>query len=371
MKAASQAIDRQHCEAVAGAKLIDKHTYNALKNKEYLKPEEALQCQKYRIWESYGFEVTAELVKLDDDGRLIGQLVALEEALAAPAGELLPDEVGRIYPSPPALVAQKDEADRQHLPLCFHWRNRSATWLARHNLGLRDILLQLFQGKQFTARSPEVVELQRIALIAAAHIKQILGTTIPPDSQPMWILSQFVQQLGLKLKSHKIGAKGEQVRHYYLNPESQAFAVSVLAYRQDRREEKERVRQETKEQHEAYAALRAAQYGTVSQKALQLVSIPPTNYVLGELQGGLDTVTSVSSSPQRAIVEEAHVKGEAKLLEDAAKHGTEEVLALLKNWKEEMKHSVFKFLKERSESIYKRLQELLWATSEGWLFAFG
>ena len=52
MKVASQAIDRQHCEAVARTKLIDKHTYNALKNKEYLKPEEALQCQKYRIWES-------------------------------------------------------------------------------------------------------------------------------------------------------------------------------------------------------------------------------------------------------------------------------------------------------------------------------
>jgi hypothetical protein len=53
----------------------------------------------------------------------------------------------------------------------------------------------------------------------------------------------------------------------------------------------------------------------------------------------MDTVAPVSNSTQRVIVDEAHIEGGAKLLRDAAKKGSEEILALLGGLQEELKQS--------------------------------
>ncbi|MBW4565937.1 MAG: DUF3854 domain-containing protein, partial [Mojavia pulchra JT2-VF2] len=99
MKAAGVAIDEEHYRKVANAKDIDRRTYTARQHQDYLKPEEALECEKFRIQDTYGMSVTPELVEQDDGGRLIKKIVALEAILAAP-GEAITDDQGREFVTP-------------------------------------------------------------------------------------------------------------------------------------------------------------------------------------------------------------------------------------------------------------------------------
>lgn len=71
MKAAGIAIDEEHYRKVANPKDIDRRTYNSRQHQDYLKPEEVLECEKFRIQDTYGMSVTPELVEQDDGGRLI------------------------------------------------------------------------------------------------------------------------------------------------------------------------------------------------------------------------------------------------------------------------------------------------------------
>ncbi len=48
-----------------------------VKSKDYLTPEEIFECEKFRISESYGMEVTEELVEKDNGGRLIRAIADL------------------------------------------------------------------------------------------------------------------------------------------------------------------------------------------------------------------------------------------------------------------------------------------------------
>ncbi len=68
MKVAGIAIDEEHYRKVANAKDIDRRTYNSRQHQDYLKPEEVLECEKFRIQDTYGMSVTPELVEQDDGG---------------------------------------------------------------------------------------------------------------------------------------------------------------------------------------------------------------------------------------------------------------------------------------------------------------
>ena len=76
MKAASIAIDQEYYRKVANAKDIDRRTYAARQHQDYLKPEFVLECEKFRIQDTYGMSVIPELVEKDDSGRLIKKIVA-------------------------------------------------------------------------------------------------------------------------------------------------------------------------------------------------------------------------------------------------------------------------------------------------------
>jgi hypothetical protein len=69
----------------------------------------------------------------------------------------------------------------------------------------------------------------------APHIKGILNLTIPLDESPMWILGQYLEQLGLSTESRRPVEDGKRVRYYSLNTEDVVFAQQVLQYCQKQR----------------------------------------------------------------------------------------------------------------------------------------
>ncbi len=296
MKLSGQVIDDRHHAAVSSAELIDKQTYRKRQSKDYLKPEETHECEKYRIWESYGATVTPELVKADDNGKLIGRLIALEELLEDAGGLAVSEDGTLVQPAPPASVVEKDRQERNTLPLCIHWRNRSTAWLARYKLELPRIVRRLIDGEEVSSLDADLLELKGRALFAFNQVKSILGTTISPTQAPIWVLSQFLEQLGLKLKAvRREGRRGNQIYIYQLDSESFSFAVKVLEHRKKQQEEREKKRVEDKEERAEYASRMQAAYGSKS-----VVTPPPREN--GSISG--DGVATVESSTESRDLEE-------------------------------------------------------------------
>jgi hypothetical protein len=235
LKQAAAALDIAYNSAVARANNITAGEYRTRQSKDYLPPIEVFECEKYRIHSAYGMEVTPELVELDDGGRLIRAIADLEAISSQPDGLIKDDATGREYPSPPTIVTDKDRAERDNLPLCIDWGNYSAPWLARFNLGLHDILKSLIAGGEVTALDSELLNMTARAKNCAAHIKAILGFTVPVDCEPIWLLATLLEQLGLKLTCRKQGKRGQQVKVYSLSKSQLEFALQVIAHRVTKR----------------------------------------------------------------------------------------------------------------------------------------
>ncbi|WP_225895771.1 plasmid replication protein, CyRepA1 family [Dendronalium phyllosphericum] len=235
LKNAADALDTAHNHAVAKAKNISKSEYRARQTKDYLSPDEINECEKFRIHDAYGMEVTESLVEKDDGGRLIRAFAALEAILSPPDEIILDSKTGKQYPAPPAFVTGKDRAERDKLPFCMDWGNYSAKWLARFNLGLHDILKRLVTSSEITASDTHLLNMTASAIQCAAHIKAILGFTVPTDCQPIWLLATLLEQLGLKLVCRKIGPRGQQVKFFSLSKLELEFALQVIAHRQQQR----------------------------------------------------------------------------------------------------------------------------------------
>lgn len=289
MKAAGIAIDEEHYRLVANAKDIDRRTYTSRQHQDYLKPEEVLECEKFRIQDTYGMSVTPELVEQDDGGRLIKKIVALEAILATP-GEMITDDQGREFVAPPSVVVERDKTERSRLAICTDWSNHSTSWLMRHRLGLRAVLMDLMSGVEIKGDEAMIETLAQFSKRNASHVKGILNLTIPLDESPVWILGQYLSQLGLSTESRRPLEDGKRVRYYRLNTENVEFAQQVLEYRQRQREEKERKRQESLERDAAYAAIMQAQYG------INPPSTPPINEDGSNNRGGMDTDSEASDS---------------------------------------------------------------------------
>jgi hypothetical protein len=303
LKAAAEALAVAHNRAVVSAKDITASEYRARASKDYLKPEEVFECEKFRLRDAYGCEVTEELVDLDDGGRLISRLVQLEAILAQPDGTITDPTTGKIYPAPPLHVASRDRVEREQLSICTDWANNSARWLARFNLGLHDILQRLIAGEGVKATDPDLQRMNAIAQQCAVHIKAILGFTVPPKCSPMWLLALLVEQLGLKLVSRKQGTRGKQVRVYVLAEAERDFALRVLAHREAKRVEKETREQELRERMQRYQAAMQSLYGV--DPPPPPVSTPPSNGCNKHLTGGVDTAQYPPKPKPRAGGEES------------------------------------------------------------------
>jgi hypothetical protein len=317
MKAAGTAIDEEHYRKVANAKDIDRRTYTARQHQDYLKPEEALECEKFRIQDTYGMSVTPELVEQDDGGRLIKKIVALEAILAAP-GEAITDDQGREFVTPPDVVTERDKSERDRLAVCTDWSNHSTSWLMRHRLGLRAVLTDLMDGVEIKGDEPMIEALADFSKRNVPHIKGILNLTIPLEETPVWILSQYLLQLGLSTEFRRPVEDGKRIRYYRLNTDDVVFAKRVLEYRQRQREEKQRRRQEEQDKHAAYAARMQTIYG------INALSTPPINEDGSNNRGGMDGQKNPYDSWWQ------QVKYYAQLVIQRVEYGVESVKEFLK-----------------------------------------
>ena len=253
--------------------------YRARQSKDYLDPNEIFECEKFRISDSYGIEVTESLVEMDKGGRLIRAIAGLEAILAPPDESFTDPKTGQSYPTPPTIVTQKDRTERDNLPLCIDWGNYSARWLARFNLGLHQILLSLVKGDEVTADDSKLLNMAAIPKKCAAHVKAILGFTVPSDCKPIWLLATMVEQLGLKLTFRKLGKRGQQVKLFSLSKEQLEFALQVIAHRVAKRNQKEN--------RTYYAAQTPTVYSVNPNQ--QPVSVPPLDAIGNSHCQGEDT----------------------------------------------------------------------------------
>ncbi|MCW5319191.1 DUF3854 domain-containing protein [Nostoc sp. KVJ3] len=322
LKAAAQALDSAHNSAVARAKNITLSEYRARQSKDYLDPNEIFECEKFRISDSYGIEVTESLVEMDKGGRLIRAIAGLEAILAPPEESFTDPKTGQSYPTPPTIVTQKDRTERDNLPLCIDWGNYSARWLARFNLGLHQILTSLMKGDEVTADDSTLLKMTAIAKNCAAHVKAILGFTIPSDCKPIWLLGTLVEQLGLKLTFRKQGKRGQQVKLFSLSKEELEFAMHVIAHRVEKRNQKEN--------RTYYAAQTPAAYNVNPNQ--QPVSTPPLDAIGNSHCQGEDTTNS--EPPPTARTTLLHC---VEILRSGISRGVEAIKGILKRWQSDLR----------------------------------
>ncbi|MFS0519668.1 plasmid replication protein, CyRepA1 family [Nostoc sp. UIC 10607] len=322
LKAAAQALDSAHNSAVAKANNITLSEYRARQSKDYLDPNEIFECEKFRISDSYGIEVTESLVEMDKGGRLIRAIAGLEAILAPPEESFTDPKTGQTYPTPPTIVTQKDRTERDNLPLCIDWGNYSARWLARFNLGLHQILLSLMKGDEVTADDSTLLKMTAIAKNCAAHVKAILGFTIPSDCKPIWLLATLVEQLGLKLTFRKQGKRGQQVKLFSLSKEELEFAMHVIAHRVEKRNQKEN--------RTSYAAQTPAAYNVNPNQ--QAVSTPPLNAIGNSHCQGEDTTEFESPPTDRVTL--LHC---VEILRSGISRGVDAIKGILKRWQSDLR----------------------------------
>ncbi|WP_292875520.1 plasmid replication protein, CyRepA1 family [Nostoc sp. NMS1] len=322
LKAAAQALDRAHNSAVAKAKNITLSEYRARQSKDYLDPNEIFECEKFRISDSYGIEVTESLVEMDKGGRLIRAIAGLEAILAPPEESITDPKTGQSYPTPPTIVTQKDRTERDNLPLCIDWGNYSARWLARFNLGLHQILTSLMKGDEVTADDPTLLKMTEIAIHCAAHVKAILGFTIPLDCKPIWLLGTLIEQLGLKLTFRKQGKRGQQVKLFSLSKEELEFAMHVIAHRVEKRNQKE---------NRTYSAAQTPAAYNVNPNQ-QAVSTPPLNAIGNSHCQGEDTTEFESPPTDRTTL--LHC---VEMLRSGISRGVDAIKGILKRWVEDLR----------------------------------
>ncbi|MBW4505098.1 MAG: bifunctional DNA primase/helicase, partial [Scytonematopsis contorta HA4267-MV1] len=273
-------------------------------------------------------------------------------------------DTGNVYPLPPKIVADRDLAERRNLPLCMDWGNYSASWLARHILGLPGILKRLVNGEKVTATDSDLVKMTEIALKYATHIKAILGFTVPNDCQPIWLLGTLLNHFGLKQIDHKEGPKGKQVKYYSLCEKELDFARQVIAYRKQKHdlyEERARLLAEEQARHQAFLAI---QYRDRSKD--EPVSTPPTNGMENPIGEGVDTKGKEPEPPSEPQIgddlepldgDPTPIDTCVEQLREGIKQGVETVKALFKSWGENRRWcAVFRLEKIAEKEMHSLTQ---------------
>ncbi|MBW4448140.1 MAG: DUF3854 domain-containing protein [Spirirestis rafaelensis WJT71-NPBG6] len=359
LKNAGIALDAAYYAAVASSNEISATEYRQRTSKDYLSPEEIYECEKFRIKDAYGMEVTSTLVQKDNSGKLIRAIADLEAILSEPDGTIVDPNTGDKYPAPPTIVADKDRQERLKMALCMDWGNYSASWLARFNLGLHDILKRLVAGVEVTASDPDLVRMTEIASSCASHVKAILGFTVPPKSKPIWLLGTLLSQLGLKLVNHKVGTRGKQVKYHLLSQEELDFALSVIRYREHKRQAKEeRIRQVVEEQRRYQARLQL-QYGIAPPNSP--VSTPPPNSIVPPLGEGVDTevenIDFVDLEPEDG--DSTPIRDCVQQLRSGIKHGVDAIKDILQRWSEDRRWCAVLLLEKIASSELRMLEQMM------------
>jgi hypothetical protein len=359
LKNAGIALDAAYYTAVASSKEISATEYRQRTSKDYLSPEEIFECEKFRIKDAYGMEVTSTLVQKDNSGKLIKAIADLEAILSEPDGTIVDLNTGSEYPAPPTLVADKDRSERLKMPLCMDWGNYSASWLARFNLGLHGILKRLVAGVEVTANDPDLVRMTEIAKFCPTHVKAILGFMVPPNCKPMWLLGTLLSQLGLKLVNHKVGPRGQQVKYHLLSQEELDFALAVMRYRANKRQAKEELKRQAAEDQRRYQVGLQLQYGIAPPNTP--VSTPPPNSIVPPLGEGVDTEVEnmdfVDLEPEDG--DPTPIRDCVQQLRSGIKHGVDAIKDILLGWSEDRRWCAVLLLEKIAADELRILEQMM------------
>jgi hypothetical protein len=282
LKQAKLRIDEHHVAKVIEAEKIEQSKYLELKNKAHTTPDEQYELERFRIEDSYGQEVTEELVKKDKGGALLKQLINLEALLSLPQGEVVDPNNHQKRPIPPKIVMERDQWEIDNLPFLPDRQHHCAQWMMWHTLGLPRILARLLAGEEYSAKDPELIRLAQLAHSYRDNIKSILGFWIPPNCSPTWLLGMFLGKLGLKTANRKKGSSGQQVKFYSLSVAECAFATQVLEYRHEQRVKKEERKLQRQEDNRLYQMMIETQFGISPDP----ISTPSQNKNIANKQGG-------------------------------------------------------------------------------------
>ena len=320
LKLAKKQLDEHHIEQVTTANPIDQGRYLHLKNQPSLTPQERYSMERFRLEDSYGVEVSEDLVKRDNQGTLFSQLLALEAVLSPPQGERVDPKTKRRMPIPPKLVMDKDLWELDNLPFLPDRQHFSAQWFIYHCLGIGKILERLFAGEEYSNSDPDVIKLTQVVDKYRREIKAVLGFGIPPKSSPTWILGMLINKLGLKTKHCKRGSSGQQITYYSLAVEELEFARQVLQHRQQQRIIKEEKRRQRERENYLYQIMMANQFGF--DYPTEPISTPTDNNNIPNIQQGVDMLESHTPT----VLEKMQVT--LTLLTDLADRGMEVIRGL-------------------------------------------
>ena len=273
--------------AIVNAQDISPEEYQSRQTKDFLSPDEMVECEKYRIKTFYGKAVTEDLVERDNGGRLYSRLLQLEAVCADSTGTIVDPDTRRKYQAPPEIVAQRDLNERERLAYCMDWHNYSSQWLALHLLGVPKLLSRLFSSEKICATDPDLMRMTEMAISSRCQIKTLLNLTVPSDCKPLWFMGVILDRLGLKTISHKEGSRGQQVTYRRLCPETFEFALEVLTYREQVREQKAERQRQLQSDNLRYQEAIQRQYGI--EPTISSVSTPLQNEGSYTLEGGVDT----------------------------------------------------------------------------------
>ncbi|NJK57596.1 MAG: DUF3854 domain-containing protein [Pleurocapsa sp. SU_5_0] len=296
LKAAKKKIDEHHIKQVTEAEKIDRSRYQTLKSKASLSTVEKYELERFRIEDSYGQEVTEELVKKDKGGALLGQLINLEALLSLPQGEEVDPETHQKRPIPPKVVMERDKWEMENLPFLPDRQHHCAQWMMWHVLGLSKILARLLAGEEYSANDPDVLKLAEVAHSYRDSIKTVLGFWIPDNCSSTWLLGMLLGKLGLKTANRKKGSSGQQVKFYSLAVDELVLATQVLEYRQEQRMKREEKKLQRQEDNRLYQIMLETQFGLGSN----YISTPTENINISHKQQGVN----IAENPVENVLEQ-------------------------------------------------------------------
>lgn len=206
-------LEQEESEAIAAATDLTEKEAEILEfRSDRLTQDDRHKLEKYRLRQGYQTEVTADLVLKDKEGRLLRAIIALEELLH------------------PEVALERDLKDIEKYKFLPDRRHRTLKRAYREKLGLKDFLNLDREWSQ-----NDLAELEDLVSDCREDIKGVLNLTIPEKFSPCWVVSQLLQQVGVKLLSRREGARGEQVRYYRLDPEHWQFISETIERRRQAR----------------------------------------------------------------------------------------------------------------------------------------
>lgn len=220
LKEAKQQAKLDYQVAIATARILSKEEFQTLQAREGLTPEDKLNIEKTQAAD---FLVTHQ-ISVED-------IAFYQEYRQA-----IPQLEALFYGTDFALAKDVATLDRQAqwgqglLP--FDMKFEALKQFVRDRLGL---LPFLEPGRTWSNE-----DLEPLGSVVRGHrqnIKEILGFTVPAEEHANngWLFQRLCLQLGLKVRSQRLGPRGQQKRFYSLDLNHYQTVITIIQRRHQRR----------------------------------------------------------------------------------------------------------------------------------------